>query len=189
MTAGIFPAIEQTNGFVQQAAQILANHEHLAGPEVRTRLLRWLAHLQAQQAQLDPLVSKAIDHMVKTTQSFAPGLFHCYDVPDLPATNNDLEQCFGSVRYHERRTTGRKASVPALVVRGSVRMVATVASKTRLFCAQDLCPRDPHQWQQLRQQLAYRGHARCQQRRFRKDPATYLAHLQARLLTSEAAPP
>jgi hypothetical protein len=134
-------------------------------------------------------MTKIIDHFVTTTHSFAPGLFHCYDIPNLPATNNDLEQCFGSVRYHERRTTGRKATVPALVVRGSVRMIATVASKTRLFSAQDLCPRDPHQWQQVRQQLAPREHARCQQRRFRKNPAAFLAILEARLLTAEAAPP
>jgi hypothetical protein len=185
----MFPAIEQTNVLVHQAAQILANHEHLPGRRVRARLLGWLAHLQTQQAQFDPQVAKAIDHFVATTHSFAPGLFHCYDVPDLPATNNDLEQCFGSVRYHERRTTGRKATVPALVVRGSVRMVATVASKTRLFSAQDLRPRDPHQWQQVRQQLAYREHARCQQRRFRKNPAAFLANLEARLLAAEAAPP
>jgi hypothetical protein len=24
----------------------------------------------------------------KTTISYAPGLFHCYDLPDLPRTNN-----------------------------------------------------------------------------------------------------
>lgn len=185
----MFPVIEQANAWVHHINQILANHEHLTGPQVRARMLRWLADLQAQKAQLDPQQAKVIDHVVKATHSFAPGLFHCYQVPDLPATNNDLEQCFGSVRYHERRTTGRKATVPALVVRGSVRLMATVATKTRLFSAQDLCPRDPHQWQQLRQQLSYREHTRCQQRRFRKDPATYLAHLEARLLTHEAAPP
>lgn len=185
----MFPPIEQANAWVHHIAQILVNPEHFTGREVRARLLRWLADLQALQAQLDPQQAKVIDHVVKTTHSFAPGLFHCYQVPDLPATNNDLEQCFGSVRYHERRTTGRKATVPALVVRGSVRLVATVASKTRLFSAQDLCPRDPHQWQQVRQQLAYREHARCQQRRFRKNPAAFLAILEARLLTAEAAPP
>jgi hypothetical protein len=185
----MFPPIEQANAWVHHISQILANHEHLTGREVRARMLRWLADLQAQKAQLDQEQAKVIDHVVKTTHSFAPGLFHCYQVPDLPATNNDLEQCFGSVRYHERRTTGRKATVPALVVRGSVRLVATVASKTRLFSAQDLCPRDPHQWQQVRQQLAYREHARCQQRRFRKNPAAFLANLEARLLTAEAAPP
>jgi len=46
--------------------------------------------LQAQKAQLDTQQAKIIDHVVKTTRSFAPGLFHCYHVPDLPATNNGL---------------------------------------------------------------------------------------------------
>ena len=185
----MFPVIEQANAWVHHINQILANPGTSQAHRSALEMLRWLADLQAQKAQLDPQQAKVIDHVVKATHSFAPGLFHCYQVPDLPATNNDLEQCFGSVRYHERRTTGRKATVPALVVRGSVRLMATVATKTRLFSAQDLCPRDPHQWQQLRQQLSYREHTRCQQRRFRKDPATYLAHLEARLLTHEAAPP
>src|SRR5947209_13519039 len=126
----MFPPIEQANAWIHRIAQILANAEHLPARKVRARLQHWLADLQAQKPQLDQEQVQIIDHVVKTTHSFAPGLFHCYHVPDLPATNNDLEQCFGSVRYHERRTTGRKACVPALVVRGSVRMVATVASRT-----------------------------------------------------------
>jgi hypothetical protein len=185
----MFPAIEQTNALVHQAARILANHERGKSQQVRASLQEWLGGIQQQKAQLGPQEASAIDHVVRTTRSFAPGLFHCYDVPDLPATNNDLEQCFGSVRYHERRTTGRKATVPAVVVRGSVRIVATVACKTRLFSAQDLRPRDPHQWLQLRQELGSREQTRCLQRRFRKDPAGYLTHLEACLLTSEAAPP
>ncbi len=174
---------------MQQAARILANHEHGNGQHVRASLQEWLDCMQQQKARLGPPLTKAIDQFVRTTRSFAPGLFYCYDVPDLPATNNDLEQCFGSVRYHERRTTGRKATVPAVVVRGSARLVATVASQTRLFSAQDLRPRDPLQWQQLRQELSYREQTRCHQRRFRKDPRGYLAHLEAHLLSSEAAPP
>lgn len=174
---------------MQQAARILANHEHGNGQQVRASLQGWLVYMQEQKAQLGPVIAKAIDQFVRTTRSFAPGLFYCYDVPDLPATNNDLEQCFGSVRYHERRTTGRKVTVPTVVVRGSARFVATVASKTRLFSAQDLRPRDPLQWQQLRQELSYREQTRCQQRRFRKDPPSYLAHLEAQLLSSEAVPP
>lgn len=174
---------------MQQVAHILANHEHSTGQQVRTRLQEWLAWMQQHKTQLGPALAKAIDQFVRTTRSFVPGLFHCYDVPDLPATNNDLEQSFGSVRYHERRTTGRKAVVPAVVVRGSARLVATVASKTRLFSAQDLRPRDPHQWRQLRQELHSREQTRSQQRRFRKDPVCYLSHLEACLLSSEAAPP
>ena len=66
-------------------------------------------------------------------RSYGPGLFHCYEVADLPRTNNDLEQLFGAARYHERRTTGRKVASPALVVRGSVRVVAAVATRRQPF--------------------------------------------------------
>jgi len=33
-------------------------------------------------------------------------LFACYDVPDLPRTNDGLERAFGSHRYHEPRAAG-----------------------------------------------------------------------------------
>ncbi len=109
----MFPVIEQANAWVHHIAQILVNHEHLTGREVRARMLRWLADLQAQKAQLDPQQAKVIDHVIKTTHSFAPGLFHCYQVPDLPATNNDLEQCFPRVAQRgERRGSKKSKNVP-----------------------------------------------------------------------------
>src|SRR2546430_5664963 len=76
------------------------------------------------------------------TASYRPGLFHCYDVADLPRTNNDLEHVFGSPRYHERRATDRKQASPGLVVRGSVRLVATIATQSYHFSGPDLAPRD-----------------------------------------------
>ncbi len=36
----------------------------------------------------------------KQPDSYWAGLFHCYAVPDLPRTNNDLEHYFGTARYH-----------------------------------------------------------------------------------------
>lgn len=60
----------------------------------------------------------AVDHFVKVSRSYWPGLFAWYDTPDLPRTNNDLEQAFGSHRYHERRATGREGASPARVLRG-----------------------------------------------------------------------
>jgi hypothetical protein len=133
-----------------------------------------------QQVTLGGL-AEAVAHFQKVTASYAAGLFHCYDVPDLPPTNNALEQCFGSVRYHERRTTGRKGAVPGLVVRGAVRVVATVATRERPFAAEELQLRDIAAWRDLRGQLAYRQDARCAQLRFRKDPAAYLQALEDRL--------
>ena len=79
------------------------------------------------------LLAPALVHFHKVPRSYWPGLFHCYEVPDLPRTNNDLEQCFGAHRYHERRATERKGASPALVLRGSVQLLAAAATRLRVF--------------------------------------------------------
>jgi hypothetical protein len=111
--------------------------------------------MQKQKASLGPL-STAIDHFAEITENFAPGLFHCYDVPDLPRTNNDLEHCFGVARAHERRATGRRGAIPGVVVRGSVRLMAVVVANQEDLQAADLQPSDYQAWRQLRMQLQYR---------------------------------
>ncbi len=93
-----------------------------------------------------------------------------------------LVHCFGVARAHERRATGRRGALPGVVVRGSVRLMAVVASKQQDWQAADLHPSDYRRWRELRSQLQYRQEARRQQFRFRKDPATYLATLEAQLL-------
>ena len=80
----------------------------------------------------------AIDHFCKVTRSYRPGLFHCYAVPELPRTNNGLEQLFGSQRHHERRATGRKMASPAAVLRGEVRLIAATATRLHPPEARDL---------------------------------------------------
>jgi hypothetical protein len=130
-----------------------------------------------QQATLGAL-APAVAHFHKITASYATGLFHCYDVPDLPRTNNALEQYFGSARYHERRATGRKGASPGLVVRGAVRVVAAVATRGHPFDEVALRPLDLPAWRALRGQLQTRQNARCAQRRFRHDPDAYLTALE-----------
>jgi hypothetical protein len=166
---------------VYQAAHLLANHERQTGAQVRVTYLAWVKHMQEQKANLGTL-STTIDHFVEITEHFAPGLFHCYDTPELPRTNNDLEHCFGVARAHERRATGRRGAIPGVVVRGSVRLVAVIVSIREDLQAADLQPTNYQAWRQLRAQLWYREEARRQQWRFRKDPATYLAALEAQLL-------
>lgn len=126
-------------------------------------------------------LAEAIRHFGTVTASYGDQLFPCYTVSDLPRTNNALEQCFGGVRYHERRATGRTGASPGLVVRGAVRLVAAVASRAQLFAGSDLTLTAPAAWTALRQQLARRHGARCAQRRFRHDPQAYLAALESAL--------
>ncbi|HEV2654364.1 MAG TPA: ISNCY family transposase, partial [Ktedonobacteraceae bacterium] len=133
-----------------------------------------------------PISSETLASMLttfrKVTTSYWPGLFHCYDHADLPPTNNELEQYFGSTRYHDRRATGRKQASPGLVVCGAVRMVASVASRLHPFSGAELCPTDLTRWRALRGELDHRHEAQRIQHRFRKSPDSYLAALEEKLI-------
>jgi hypothetical protein len=179
-TAALWPPLRLTYGWVHQAAHVLANEAGLSGDEVRRDYAALRTQMAARQAAAGTL-SPAVDHFLKVTRSYGPHLFHCYDVPDLPRTNNDLEQYFGAARYHQRRASGRKRSPASTVVRGAVRLVAAVVARSRHFAALDLWPRDLTRWRHLRQALEHRAIARRTLRRFRRDPAAYLHSLEAQL--------
>jgi hypothetical protein len=78
--------------------------------------------------------------------------------------------------------TGRRGAIPGVAVRGSVRLLAVVVATREDVQAADLQPTDYQKWRELRAQLWSREEARRMQFRFRKDPATYLANLEAQLL-------
>jgi hypothetical protein len=60
--------------------------------------------------------------------------------------------------------------------------MAAVVTPLQLFSVEDLQPKDYQRWRELRRQLQQREEARRQQWRFRKNPAVYLADIEARLL-------
>jgi hypothetical protein len=179
-TAELWPAIDVAFGWVHQAAHLLANAAGLPGARVRRQLSGLLGAMSRWQAQAGSLAN-ALVHFATVTRSYWSGLFHCYDVSDLPRTNNDLEQFFGAFRYHERRATGRKVAAPSVVVRGSARLLAAAVTRQRPFSAADLAACDRQAWQTLRARLDDRQQARVSQRRFRSDPQAYLADLEQRL--------
>ena len=125
----------------------------------------------------------ALANFREVTRSDWSGLSACQEVEDLPRRNNDLEQVFGSHRYHERRCGGRKVASPGLVVRGSVRLPAAVA--TRLLgevSGEELIPSEIERCRELRAGLERREEVRAQGRRFRRDPAGYLGQLEEALI-------
>ena len=149
------------------------------------------ATLAAQSISTKDLLdglAPAVAHFCKDTRSYWDGLFPCYQVKDLPRTNNDLEHYFGTARHLERRITGRKRASPTLVVRGSVRVVAAGASRRFCFSAADLRLTDVAAWQTLRHTLDDRHEGRRRQLRFRRDPQAYLASLEHSLITSSLPP-
>jgi hypothetical protein len=180
-TAALWPDVRVAYGWVHRAAHVLNNDDQDGAAVVKRRLQGLLGAMTRHHAKAGSLTS-AVDHFLKVSRSYWPGLFHCYSIPDLPRTNNDLEQFFGAHRCHERRTTGRQGAIPGLVLRGSVRLVAWAATRLRPFASEELVPETVRAWHELRHTLETRRHQRTQRRHFRRDPASYLATLEADLL-------
>jgi hypothetical protein len=126
-------------------------------------------------------LSGGVDHVVTVSRSYWPGLFAGYDTVDLPRTNNDLEQAFGSHRYHERRTSGRRGASPSLVLRGSAKLLAGLATRRQDVTAEQLSGVDRAAWRAKRAELEQRRVRRTDRRRFRRDPEAYLRDLEDKL--------
>jgi hypothetical protein len=182
-TDAMWPAIRIAYAWVHRAARLLANDDELTGHEVRRRMDDLLAEIRDGQPTVGTL-QPAVAHFLKVSASYWPGLFHCYDVDGLPRTNNDLEQYFGSARYHQRRAGGRVRATAATVVRGPVRVLAATATQLTPLREYDLWHPDLERWSSLRRSLELRQEARRQQGRFRKNPTAYLAALETKLLKS-----
>jgi hypothetical protein len=180
-TEASWPEIRLAFGWVRRLAAVLANKKGLDAATVRRRYRGVIAALARHRGSLGTLTG-ALDHFRKVTRSYWPGLFRCYGVADLPRTNNDLEQFFGSYRYHERRCSGRKVACPGTVVRGSVRLVAAAATRLRPIEVADLVPSNLSRWRDLRGRLERRQAVRTLGRRFRHDPVAYLKSLEDSLI-------
>jgi hypothetical protein len=178
-----WPTLEQVYGWVERLADVLAE-EDMRPEERQLRFRLVLMYMQEQMSQLDPGWQKAITHFLKVTQRYAPYLFFCYQIPDVPRTNNGMEQSFGSVRRSERRATGRRGAIPGLVVHGAVRVQAALATRVKIFTAHDLAPHNLASWRAVRAEISSQQVGRCKQSRFRKNPAAYLAEVERRLLSS-----
>jgi hypothetical protein len=182
-TAPLWPAVRQAYAWVRRMARLLENPSGRSVAEQRRRLSRLLSALRRAAHRMAPgPLREQLAHFRKVTQSYRPGLFHCDADRDLPRTNNDLEQLFGSHRYHERRASGRKCASPGLVVLGSVRVIAGLATRLRPEEGLQLPAGYVAQWQQTRSGLEKRREARRKQRRFRRAAKAYLKEVEARAI-------
>lgn len=180
-TAVLWPDVELGASWVQAASSILANTEGLPADLVEGRYQDWIGRLEQESGDTSRsrAVREAASHFIKVTRGYGPDLFHCYRIPGLARTNNALEQAFGSLRYHERRASGRKVASPSLVLSGCVRMAAAVFTRTRTV-TQDMLAAVPHaSWQGERAALERRRQSRCLRFRFRKNPTAYLTKLES----------
>ena len=110
--------LRQAADWLEQIADVLdpTGKPPRSAEQVRNDLFAYLEKINTisnQQPGLQPFF-KAIQ---KTTLSYAPGLFHCYDIPDLPRTNNARESDFRDLNRRLLRTTGQKGLIRRIIQR------------------------------------------------------------------------
>ena len=122
-----------------------------------------------------------VEHLVTVLRRLGGGLYHCYDVPGLPRTDNAMEQFYRRVKSAQRRITGRKRADAFVVRAGGFAVYATAASLVpEATLLQQLATVPATDWQQERVTLRANQGRQVKMRRFRLHPAAYLADLEAR---------
>jgi hypothetical protein len=87
-----------------------------SGDQVRQDLFDYLDAIQPTSHDV-PFLSAAFRSIQKITRSYAPGLFHSYDITGLPRTNNERESDFRDLNRRLLRTTGQKGLLKRLIQR------------------------------------------------------------------------
>ncbi len=117
----ILHSVQASHNLLSEAAAWLKQIAHLlepdgkpprSGQQVRQELFAFLQEIQVTPTP-DPFLRRTLNANLKTTLRYASGLFHCYDIPDLPRTNNDRESEFRDLHRRPLRTTGLKVSPAA----------------------------------------------------------------------------
>jgi hypothetical protein len=126
-------------------------------------------------------LARPVDHLITVLRRLGDGLYHCYDIPGLPRTDNDLEQFYRRVKALERRITGHKRSDTFVVRVGGFAVYAAAANQTtESELLRQLGTVPAAAWQAERATLWANQARQAKMRRFRLHRAAYLADLEAR---------
>jgi hypothetical protein len=110
---------------LRQAANWLEHISHILDPEgkpdrsgaqVQHELFTYLDDIQ-RESQSSPRLRQFCQKIYQTSLNYTPGLFHCYNVPGLPRTNNDRESEFRDLNRRLLATTGQKGLVKRIIQR------------------------------------------------------------------------
>jgi hypothetical protein len=128
-----------------------------------------------------------IDHVVKVSNRYWPGLFHTYEDPRIPRTTSQLERSFGASKQATRRTTGRKStaggkleSCGEAIVR--VKALMAVLGPDELKQRVEAIPSDGYR--AAKRQLHQMQQPARERRSIQRDPEAYLERVLDKWLDS-----
>lgn len=183
--------------------RVLAAEQILAGDTLREQGMvvsnatvgqafdAWCQELRDQLATdtLSKTEAQCLKHFLHVTTNMRPRLICCYDVADMPRTNNDMEGFIRSLKTRYRRISGRKNWNRYLLRYG--RSVAYYEARVRMGEGTgDLEARlrqvPPARWRAARAEQRACQDEQLKQYRFRHKRTHFLARLEERW--TETAP-
>jgi hypothetical protein len=107
--AATYQDLHQGAAWLRDIAYILepVTTPTLRAADIAGQLRSYLDTVQ-RQLKATPTLETFGRHLDTVSRSYWPGLFHCYEVPGLPRTNNELESHFRETRRRLLRTTGQQ---------------------------------------------------------------------------------
>lgn len=182
--------LKRAHGWLHEIAQrleptpITETGQPPSGAEVRQRVEAYLEEevgAAIAEGSVPERLRGAVEHLRTVLVRLGDHLYHCYDVPGLPRTDNDLEQFYRQVKAAERRITGHRRSDAFVVRVGGFAVYAIAASgisEAKLLL--ELAAVPAAEWQRERAILWANQERQAKMRRFRLHRDAYLADLEAR---------
>ncbi len=153
LTQRDYAELSQAAHWLQQIAKLLDPDRNPTRPgsQVQQELSDYLEDIR-QQSHETPRLSLFCQKISKTTLNYSPGLFHCYDIPALPRTNNDRESEFRDLNRRLLSTTGQSGLVKRIIQRqGAWELIPRPASLRDTVTA--LSNVNPDEFSQERQRI------------------------------------
>ena len=142
---------------------------------VKANLDLYFAQLD-NRSDLNPTLIHFRAKLKALTSRYAPGLFHCYDIPGLQRTNNDLESLFGRLRRQTKLTSGDYHARQQLHERGAWLLFDLVDNQQSQL--QRLKRVSTEQWRDERKRMNAHLASFTNNRQFRRNSTLYLAQLE-----------
>ena len=113
-----YTELRQAADWLSAISEILDTEDKTerTGEQVKQELFAYIDAIMRQSTG-SPVLSELAGRIKKTTDNYAPGLFHTYDVVDLPRTNNDRESEHRRIICRLLKTTGQKGGVRRMIQR------------------------------------------------------------------------
>jgi len=132
-----YTELRQAAAWLEHISDLLDPDDKLprSGAEVEQALFAYLDEVR-EESHASLRLTRFHDKMRKTSLNYAPGLFHSYDVPGLPRTNNERESEFRELNRRLLSTTGQRGLVKRIIHRqGAWELIPHPDSLSDTICA------------------------------------------------------